>query len=165
MNLNEADKKVSDYFRANTLTYELFGLVAGDIIGSGAFRHVFDYSPDPKLVIKFELDAGSFHNVQEWTVWDRVKNAPDLAKWFAPCRFISPCGSILLQEYAKDLLDTELPEEVPAYFTDVRKENWGKIGKKIVCRDYGSHLLYEKGMTKSMRKVKWIRPKATPVRP
>lgn len=49
----------------------------------------------------------------------------------------------------------DLPRKVPAFFTDLKAENWGRIDGRFVCVDYGLHLLHEHGMTSRMRSVRW----------
>ncbi len=94
---------------------ELEFLLIGKKIGEGLSRAVYEFN-DPncwgrhidtgapmiasrssKYVIKVEKPGGMFQNVQEWTVWHWVNGTP-LAKWFAPCISISPCGLYLVQE-------------------------------------------------------------------
>lgn len=150
-------------FQHNQLALEAFGFLCGDYVGQGAFRTVFEYGPDPSKVVKVELGDQSFHNVMEHYVWQRVKDC-DHARWFAPVLHISPCGSILLMEKAEDMLSSHLPDRVPAYLTDMAPRNWGRYKGRPVCRDYGSNLLVEVGLTKRMKKARW-RYEATPQLP
>ena len=153
--MSEARTKFKSYFLENSVSMEFFEMMVGPHLGSGAFRDVFEYKPNPSLVIKFESAAETFHNVQEWEIWKRVKKNKDLSKWFAPCESISFGGSVLIQRYARDCLDTELPKLIPAFFTDNAPRNWGKIGERAVCRDYGLHTLYDQGLRPALRHVEW----------
>jgi len=94
--------------------------------------------------------------VMEWQVWDRVAWVEGIKDWFCPLVGISNCGTVLIQKKAIDLRKEELPERVPSFFTDLKTENWGMYNGKPVIRDYGTHLLMERGMTKAMKKAKWI---------
>lgn len=133
---------------------ELLHLVCGRRLGSGMTREVFEYAPCENLVIKFESESGHFQNVAEWQVWNRIRETKH-AKWFAPCHMISHCGRILIQHYAKPLAAICLPTEVPAFFTDLKPDNWGSIKGQPVAVDYGKHLMLERGMSGRMRKADW----------
>ena len=146
----------TDYFYS-TMTKDLFELVVGDKIGEGIGRQVFEYLPDPELVIKFEDKGGSFQNVIEWNIWQRVQWVKGVHIWFAPCERISPCGTILLQKKTFTGDKKKYPLKLPAYLTDTQYSNYGFMkGNRFVCHDYGSNLMVENGMTSRMRKVKWV---------
>lgn len=130
---------------------ELLGLIAGKKLGEGVYRAVYKFKPDPTLVIKFELGSGDFQNVQEWTTWNAVEHT-EHASWYAPCHAISPCGVILLQKYAKDLPESQLPERIPAHLEDAHEANWGLFEGRPVCRDYGRAA---KRFSNVMRKASW----------
>ena len=133
---------------------DLFSLVVGAKLGQGAFREVYASKTNPKVVLKFETDDGNFDNILEHEVWNRVKDT-EFAKWFAPVHHISDCGVILVQERTQPLAMSELPARIPAFFTDLKRQNWGRLNGRIVCHDYGRNLLMENGMTKRMRKADW----------
>jgi hypothetical protein len=61
---------------------------------------------------------------------------------------MSQFGAVLIQEYVPSLPAGKY--KLPSFFTDLKPENYGLVvgAKKsqIVCRDYGMHLLREKGM-------------------
>ena len=130
---------------------DFVNMFCGEQLGSGVSRDTFRARLDPTCVIKIEKE-NCFQNVIEHETWDRIKYT-ELAKWFAPVVAISPCGRVLMQKYAKDLIVP--PERLPAFFTDFSRENYGLIGKQVVARDYGFHLMLEKGMTNRMRKVRY----------
>ncbi len=147
---------VESKFNDNTLQRDLIMLMLGEHIGKGSFREVFRMQHDSQMVAKIELTGSSFHNVYEWQTWKRLEAIKSPAKkWFAPCVDISPNGAVLLQRFAEDVLDTELPEEVPAFFTDMAPRNWGRYKKQIVCRDYGYTRLLDIGAQAPMRKAEW----------
>lgn len=116
---------------------ETLGLLLGAPLGRGAARRVYANALDPRTVVKIEDAACSFQNVQEWETWRLVADTP-LARWFAPCRFISPSGVVLIQDRAEDI--DKFPAEIPAFFTDLKLANFGRIGRQFVARDYGTTL-------------------------
>jgi hypothetical protein len=120
-------------------------------MGYGTHRAVYLSKLLPDCVIKMEL-GDRFANVIEWEVWNAVKDT-EHAKWFAPCLHLSPNGMILVQQKTEPAY--EYPKEIPAYFTDIKGENFGMLNGNFVCHDYGNNLLMERGMTKRMRKVNW----------
>lgn len=146
-----------EIFQPDAIAFDLFQLLTdrGRLIGSGISRHVYPYGLDPtRLVIKFEQEE-NHQNVTEWQIWNRVEHT-DLAKWFAPVEAISPCGRILIQRRTMPCqTDRKLPDRVPAFFSDIKIDNWGMLKGKPVCHDYGFHLMLEKGMTKRMKKAYW----------
>ena len=143
----------SSHFRT-TVAKDLSRLAVGDLLGAGQFREVFEWLPDPSMVVKIEDRAKSFSNVHEELVWQRVRGT-EFAKWFAPVHAISDNGTVLLMERTGPLLPRELPKQVPAFFTDLKLSNWGRLNGRVVCHDYGIHLLIEKGLTKRMRRADW----------
>lgn len=129
-------------------------LMLTEMIGDGSARMVFGYKLDPKYVVKIETPAQSFQNVLEWETWNRIQHTKH-AKWFAPCKDISGCGTVLIQARTFPFTG-KLPKQVPAFFTDLKRANWGKYKGRLVCHDYGFHLLMENGMTSRMRKADWF---------
>lgn len=109
----------------------------GERLGSGIARTVYRLPHDRTKVIKIENGDGHFQNVTEWKMWDDSQHCAALAKWLAPCHYISCNGNFLIQTYAHDLGLNEIPKKLPAFLTDHKRENFGKIGKQVVCRDYG----------------------------
>lgn len=136
------------------ISRDLLHMCLDDMIAEGAYRMVYPWLPNTDWVCKIEPVSGHFSNVQERDVWERVKETK-LAQWFAPVHQISGCGILMLQSRTKPVEPHELPKQVPAFFTDLKAANWGRLGKRIVCHDYGNNLLMEKGMTTRMRKANW----------
>lgn len=130
-------------------------LVKGDALGSGIGRQVFACALHPDWVVKVEEGSGSFQNTAEWFLWDRVKDVADIAKWFAPCLYISPCGGVLLQSRTQPLPKEQYPARVPAFLTDLKYSNYGLLNGQFVCHDYGTHLMLENGMTKRLKMAEW----------
>lgn len=123
---------------------DAFNLLCDDFIARGVYRDVFSCRLNPDWVVKVELDKGSwrsFANVHEHKFWDENQFYPKVADWLAPCRFISPDGRILIQDRARIAKASDnLPEAIPAFFTDLKPSNFGWIGERFVCVDYAFHL-------------------------
>jgi len=139
------------------LVTDLVLTMLGKKIGEGQTRTVYDYNLAPNLGIKIET-GNTLHNPSEYLVWDDVKYlSGELAwvkDWFAPIKWISPNGKLLLMEKTLPMYGKLRPDKVPDFFTDIKFENFPWIGKKFVCHDYGflcRRLLY----TKKFRKASW----------
>ena len=143
-----------DYHFVTTLARDTFGMIAGDEIASGVYRRVYACNLNVDHVVKFEESARDFCNVREWDIWQRVKETK-LARWFAPCVAISPSGIALIQQRCKPVTLPEMPKKVPGFFTDLKVENWGRYQDRVVCLDYGNHLMLEKGMDAKLKIAKW----------
>lgn len=144
---------VSDSF-TGTIPKELFSLMCGKQLGSGSARQVYEFAQDPKYVVKFEVYSKSFQNIKEWELWQSVRDT-DYAKWFAPCKDISPCGSILIQARTSHVEHERYPKRIPEFFTDTKFDNYGKIGKQFCCHDYGLSLIHEVGLSSKLYKPTW----------
>lgn len=117
---------------------EALEVLIGKKIGQGAYRYVYHCRIDPKLVVKFEGTARNFANAHEYDIWMQLQHTA-MEKWVAPCRFISPCGSVLLQDKTTPVLDKkDLPRKVPELFGDLKQDNWGWLNGRVVCHDYGN---------------------------
>lgn len=143
---------------------QAFDLLCDQAIGHGMSRTVFSSKLLPDCVIKVEEGAGQFQNVIEWETWQRVRDTP-FSRWFAECKWISNNGTILIMERTRPAAPSEFPERMPAFLTDFKRTNYGMAkasnqhgnpGKEwFVCHDYGTHLLFENGMTKRLSKANW----------
>lgn len=142
-----------DHFKS-TLSRDVYDLLVGDHIATGYTREVHACIAHPDCVVKLENNAKSFHNIYEHQVWEKVKDTK-FAKWFAPVHSISSNGTVLIMKRTTKPRLEDLPAEIPAFFTDVKPENFGMYEGRIVCHDYGFHKLIERGLTKAMRKVDW----------
>lgn len=134
---------------------EFWHLIIGQKIGQGMYRSVFSFGSTKNWVLKVQDNDYCFDNVVEWETWREYRSKPEIAKWLAPCHYISPNGSLLIQERTK--LITDLPKEMPAFLCDTKPKNYGTIGKgknkRVVCHDYG-YLINSK-LNMKMKKVKW----------
>ena len=126
----------------------------GELIGEGIARRVFRFPLIKDCVIKIEDGSRSFQNVIEWEAWERVRGT-SVERWFAPCEWISSCGSVLLMKRTTPAYEKDLPGRLPVFLTDTKRSNYGMYKGRLVCHDYGTHILIERGMSKATRKVEW----------
>ena len=139
---------------------QAFNLLCDEKIGAGMSRTVFSSLLLPDCVIKTEDSHGKFQNVIEWETWRRVVGTP-ASRWFAECKWISGDGSILIMERTRPPAESDYPTMMPVFLSDFKRKNYGmaltkKFGKGVlVCHDYGTHLMFDHGMSKRMRKADW----------
>lgn len=131
---------------------DAFNLLCDDRIGYGMSRSVFTSRLLPDSVVKVEERAGRFQNVVEWETWLRVQET-EVEKWFAPCRWISPNGSVLVMARTTPAL--EYPDKMPVFLCDFKRTNYGMYDGRLVCHDYGTSQIFEHGMSKRKRKAEW----------
>lgn len=117
---------------------EFMYMMCGECLGQGMTRTTYRCAMDATKVIKVENSISHFQNVREWHIWQDNSECKDVAKWLAPCRYISQNGNFLIMDYAEDIRKAELPALIPSFFTDVKRANLGMINGKIVLRDYGT---------------------------
>ena len=146
-------QNVWDFF-GNSVTRDLLDICIGNKLGSGMSREVFEFGPDPSLVVKFETSGGCFQNVLEWETWLRVKDTK-AAKWFAPCVRVSEDGKVLLMQRTNPFGWDARPNRMPRFFTDLKISNYGILNGQVVAHDYGVHLLMEEGMKCQLVKADW----------
>jgi len=137
-----------------TIHEEAFNLLCGDLIGEGESRRVFECKIRPDLVVKVEeADFRIFANVIEQKLFDDTKDIQAISKWLAPCEFLSPDGRILLQRKCDPVPSSfKLPDKVPEFLGDLKRENFGVLGKKLVCVDYG---IYFSTISTKLVKAGW----------
>lgn len=145
--------RVSEYFDS-TISRDLLSLVCGRELGSGLARVVFECRLDPSLVIKVETRSQSFQNAMEWEIWSELEDVPELSRWLAPCKLISACGTVLAMARTHPLAHRQYPDRMPSFLTDTKRSNFGMLGRRLVCHDYGVAFL-AKGASARLRKVKW----------
>lgn len=117
---------------------ESFNLLCGNMIGEGTHRQVYECKIRPDLVVKVErAEYRYFANVFEQYFWDDNKDDENIAKWLAPCEYMSPEGRILLQKKCLSLPHGyKLPSKIPQFMNDVKRSNFGLIDGRLVCFDY-----------------------------
>lgn len=136
------------------VTSDLFNFIAGRFIGEGTSRRVYQFRFDLDYVLKYEAPGGSFQNIHEHDIWRQVEGT-EHEKWFAPCRYLSPCGMFLVQKHCRAARPDEYPENVPNYLTDLGRDNFGIYKGNFVARDYGYTRVMTRGLTKRMKKAYW----------
>jgi len=135
---------------------ELERMFRGRFLGEGIHRKVFIYKPNHDLVIKIAHDSahGRAQNIMEHEIWEEIKDEAAIAKWFAPVRDLSQAGKYLIQERAYIGGRDTYPKVIPNFFTDLHYDNFGFIGKRLVCMDYGA-ILFHKGF----HPIRMVKPK------
>lgn len=121
---------------------DAFNMLAGAKLGGGVHRTVFTCKLRPEFVVKVEIPEvyREFANVMEMKFWNDHEHYKAVAKWLAPCHFLSPDGYILLQERVTVATENDLakmPKNLPAFLADRKFGNfgWTKAGN-LVCIDY-----------------------------
>jgi hypothetical protein len=121
------------------VSVDLITLLCGKKIGVGGSRAVYEFNLNHKYVIKVE-PHNTDSNITEAMIWEEVQGLKgDLAwvkDWFAPIHFISPNGKVLIMERTQVKVK-EKPKKIPSFFMDAKPNNFGWIGNKYVCHDYG----------------------------
>ncbi len=118
---------------------DAFNLLCGERINYGAHRTVYHCRLDPTCVVKVEQEAvyTQFANVFEMEFWDQHCDYEPVAKWLAPCHYLSPNGQVLIQTKTTPWLGP-LPEKMPSFLTDLKRENFGNLDGRMVCVDYAA---------------------------
>ncbi len=122
-----------------TVNRDFFHMIVGKVIGAGEFRIVFEHEHRDDLVLKFEPNANSFQNIAEWDFWRDNKDNKRVARWLAPCVYLSPCGIIMAQKKTTKPTEADFPNMVPEFLTDLKRRNFGLLDEVLVAHDYGLH--------------------------
>ena len=140
----------------NGAAYEdAFNLLCGKLLGEGIHRKVFECRLRDDLVVKVESEENwrYFANVLEMRFWNDHEHYKKVADWLAPCEYLSPDGRILLQRKASPILERSvLPEQVPAFLSDLKPENFGMLDGRLVCLDYAMTI---PNPSTRLKKVDW----------
>jgi hypothetical protein len=133
---------------------DAFNMLCGEKIGQGIHRQVFECKLLPHLVVKVESDDFRyFANVLENKIWGDAEHHKKVADWLAPCTHLSCDGRILLQYRCDPLpLNYTMPEKVPAFMTDLKRENFGLLEGRLVCLDYAMIL---PSLSLTLKKAYW----------
>lgn len=136
--------------------HDLQSLCFGEELGSGYSRKVFSFAPDPKMVIKYAPELPK-ENMIEYEIWQMVKHVKSIARWFAPVCSMSTCGIFLLMERIERPMKKDYPARVPAFFGDLKYDNFGIWRGKFVCCDYSGFVSTSLSHKWSgqMKKAKW----------
>lgn len=141
---------------SNTINREFFSMMMGGVLGAGEFRIVYEHMHRDDLVLKWEPNSQSFQNIAEWEFWQDYKDEKTVARWLAPCEFISPCGVILAQKKTTEPERSHYPKTMPEFLCDLKRRNFGLLNGKLVAHDYGMHIV--KVPTKRKKVTWWDHP-------
>lgn len=134
---------------------ELEEFICGKFLGSGIARKAYIFRPDKELVIKVAEDrGGQSHNLVEWKIWEELKYCKEASKWLAPVIDVSDSGKYLIMKRAEMGRKADYPEMVPKFFTDLKYQNYGFIGKQLVCVDYANFIITN-GFKFGLKKADW----------
>ena len=143
----------NDDFVAN----DALSLFCGKLIGKGGSRLVYENRLDKNSVIKLQYGNGlPMQNIAEWQAWLELQYC-DAGKWLAPCFFISNRGHVLIQAKTAKLSYDSYPQQIPAFLTDTKYENFGLFDSRFVCHDYGQNLLMTIGSKLKLKKAAWYK--------
>lgn len=139
------------------LNYQALDLLLGKYIGGGVYRDVFEYAPNPAYVIKVaKEEKGFISNVKEFDFWEEIswfKNESSWVKdWFAPVKEMSSNGSFLIMQKTEVKPKKKRPSEIPCFIEDYHSENFGWIGNRYVCHDYGSQINFTGKISKKLKR-------------
>lgn len=147
--------KLKQYLNHNKID-NIIKNCCGDKLGSGVYRDVYQLKEYPSLVVKIEREpssGGEFANIREWNNYHDYSKVDFVIPWLAPVITISETGQTLIQSKA-NLKFKNYPTHVPEWFTDVKYDNFGFIGKRFVCIDY-PYILHHL-VPNSNKKLKFI---------
>lgn len=125
------------------------------LIGRGTYRDTYSMRFDIGKVVKYEPNPSErWCNVLEYTFWQNWKDCPSVARWLAPCHYLSDNSNVLIMDRTMAPIADHraLPKSMPAFLTDLKPENFGYIGKRLVCHDYA---FYVATLETKRRKIKW----------
>ena len=129
--------------------------ICGEKIGFGQYRDVYELKDNPRYVVKVERDmsTGRFCNATEYVNWCDLRFRKSIKPWLCPCVRITETSQVLIQKRAKPIESIDqLPKQVPAIFTDLKRSNWGILNKRPVLLDYP---YLEHAFTQKMKMPKW----------
>jgi hypothetical protein len=122
-------------------------VLVGEKLGSGVFRDVYEINGRPDVVLKLEDRGGEFCNVMEWKLWTDAQGT-EAEKWLAPCTELSGLGGRALVMRRTQPMTEEVwaALEVPAFFNDLKADNWGLLDGRPVCHDYAHSNVLLRGL-------------------
>lgn len=110
------------------------GVKTGRLLGNGCTRLVFVDGSDPSQVVKVPRYTAE-ENEDEFKVWRRTEQRPDLRRWMVPCVAIK--GGVLIQKRARPLTrKREFKLVIPNFFQDVEGFNISLYDGEIRIHDY-----------------------------
>lgn len=120
---------------------DALNLLCHDQIGEGIHRKVWTCRIRDDLVVKVEVDDEwrYFANAREMQFWCDWQYHKPVAQWLAPCEYMSPDGRVMLQRRCDPVPPSyKLPDKLPSFLTDVKRENFGLLDGRLVCVDYST---------------------------
>jgi hypothetical protein len=145
-------------FFNNKYSEDVFDLLCGEHIGTGAYRAVYECRVNSDWVIKVEL-GDDYANIAEYAVWGACEfkhdKNQDWSQWLAPCRYLSPNGKFLIQDRTGPLAGMSLPDKIPNFLDDTHLQNWGSYDGRVVCHDYANHAFFTRFQPK-LTKHTWV---------
>lgn len=138
----------------NLLGDEFIDILCGEKIGEGISREVFRCRLNPNWIVKVEREGQWFQNIREYLIWEEIQHWKKMSKWFAPVEYISPHGTVLIQHKVTPAYETDLPKQLPTFFTDIKQENFGMLNGQFVCFDYGTTPISRNWSTR-LKKFNW----------
>lgn len=136
--MTERDKDILAMIQGSpNIMIDTFSFILGEKLGEGETRAVYEYAFDPNWVVKIAKRHPN-DNILEFDIWHLIKGTTE-SKWFAECKWLSPSGHLMLQRKTKPI--KYLPDLLPNVFTDIKLNNFGKIGNQVVCHDYAFSLI------------------------
>jgi hypothetical protein len=151
-------KLINEILTNHSVSNDLLTSVLGEFIGEGYSRKVFEYALDNKYVVKVEMEDAPICNITECLIYSEVTelcgNLEWVKDWFAPVKWMSANGRLLLMQRTYEKPNKKKPEKVPKFLWDIKQRNFGWIGGKYMCHDYGQ--FYNMiSYPKRMQKVDW----------
>lgn len=129
----------------------------GEFIGRGHSRVVLTNPLHDDSVVKLEVKGCAYTNIAEYAMWTYLQDM-EVSKFLAPCLDIGHGGTVLVQKRTQPISREDLPEKIPAFLTDLKLSNWGRLPDgRVVCHDYASafpHVI-QREATMKMKKAKW----------
>jgi hypothetical protein len=124
---------------SNGATFEdCFNMLCGEKLGEGIHRTVYACKIRPDLVVKVEnQEMRYFANVMEDKFWTDHRYYKKVADWLCPIEFLSPDGRLLLMRRVRPIHESDtLPDKLPIFLSDIKRENFGWLDGRLVCIDY-----------------------------
>lgn len=129
--------------------------ICGKQIAQGCSRTVYECKLDSKWVVKIETYPDSFNNFIEWKVWQEICHWKRTRKYFAEVLWTNHNFRVLVMRKANMNSSKPYPKRVPGFFSDLHGTNYGFIGKRFVCVDYGGTIITTGWDKVNYKKGKW----------
>ncbi|WP_159467964.1 hypothetical protein [Dyadobacter sp. 3J3] len=151
--------------QSDHVAIDMIMCMLGRLISNGTYRAVYEHALDPTKVIKIEYGhvqktdhdctmQNSYCNIQEFLMWREIEGLTGklewVKNWFALIDWISPGGHIMCMAKTSEMPELKRPDKIPRFMWDVKQDNFGWIGDKFVCHDYGHVQAFTSYSTKMM---------------